>query len=265
MNINKNSAITVLLSIINRSDKNSVDFVLAKYFLEHIFDMQHLNVFDISQECFVDRSSIRRFCKKYGFENFKEFKLQMKVILDSRSYMFSYLGSGNYCTLLEQQFSEMLHDMNTLFTKDILQKLAKEIYASDKVYILVSDFSRYACEKFQRSMLYANKILYVLSNHYEDILYNTQDKQNLVLTFSVTGHYARDIIEIVQDNNQRNYLFTTNRDPFFTKYYNKIYYLSTEEHVNKRSVFSDYSLEVLQELIFNEYMNYIHREDRGLK
>ena len=64
----------ILFSIINKGEVETANYAIAMYLLEHYGDIKSINILDMAEECFVDRSTIRRFFVKYGFDSFKEFK-----------------------------------------------------------------------------------------------------------------------------------------------------------------------------------------------
>ena len=66
-----------LIAILNEGN-DSTDVFIAKYFMKNFGRMHDLNVYDVAQECFVDRATIRRFAQKLGYANFKEMKEQFE-------------------------------------------------------------------------------------------------------------------------------------------------------------------------------------------
>jgi len=56
------------------------------YLLEHYGDIKNINILDMAEECFVDRSTIRRFFVKYGFDSFKEFKEHYENSFEERYF-----------------------------------------------------------------------------------------------------------------------------------------------------------------------------------
>ena len=70
MGLNILRLLNSLISLINDGEENSSDVVIAKYLLENYNQLQNLNIYDVAEKCYVDRSTIRRLAKKLGFDNF---------------------------------------------------------------------------------------------------------------------------------------------------------------------------------------------------
>lgn len=63
-----------LLSVLNTTEYDATNSVLARYFLEHFDQLDQLNVYDVADACYTSRSGIRRFCQSIGLDNFSDLK-----------------------------------------------------------------------------------------------------------------------------------------------------------------------------------------------
>ena len=72
--INRFGLLNALLNIINNFDEEDSKVIIAKYFLKNIDRIEEINIYNAADECFVARSSIRRFAKYIGFNNFRNLK-----------------------------------------------------------------------------------------------------------------------------------------------------------------------------------------------
>ena len=48
----------ILFSIINKGEAETANYAIAMYLLEHYGDIKNINILDMAEECFVDRSTI---------------------------------------------------------------------------------------------------------------------------------------------------------------------------------------------------------------
>lgn len=69
------SLTSTLLDIINSNEDGKTDVVLAKYLIDHIYELQEKSVYDIADETFTSRSSVQRFFKRIGFDSYSKVKL----------------------------------------------------------------------------------------------------------------------------------------------------------------------------------------------
>lgn len=253
--INQNGRLNLLLGILNKNedDENSVDFELAKYFLDNYNKISKMNIYDVSQECYVDRSSIRRFCQMHGFDNFRKFKRH--GLEDSDLFLLSNSNVENYCQYIITNIKDMVQEIEELYTKERIDSVAEKIYEADRVVILSSDTSCYMCGEFQRAMTIAGKIIRIVSNNLEDNrLLNSLCDKDFLMTISVTGYFAKETLNLIQTIKSDRLLLTTNHYENFEKYYGTIFYLSKNSYVRTRSVYSTYGLEIFLDMLFNEYM-----------
>ena len=73
--INKLGFLNSLIEIVNNNmEEDAATSVLARYFLVNFNRLPELNIYDVAENCFVTRSSVRRFCQSLGFDNYKELK-----------------------------------------------------------------------------------------------------------------------------------------------------------------------------------------------
>ena len=73
--------LTSLLSLLNRNDENDTDFVIARYFLNHLRELKDTSIYKIADECYVSRSSVQRFIKNIGYDSFTSMKASIDEII----------------------------------------------------------------------------------------------------------------------------------------------------------------------------------------
>ena len=79
--INKLGFLNSLIEIVNNNmEEDAATSVLARYFLVNFNRLPELNIYDVAENCFVTRSSVRRFCQSLGFDNYKELKKQLEIL-----------------------------------------------------------------------------------------------------------------------------------------------------------------------------------------
>lgn len=64
----------VLLSYIASNDEHSVNCRIANHILDHLDELKETTISELAKQCFVSVSSISRFCREIGFEDFSELK-----------------------------------------------------------------------------------------------------------------------------------------------------------------------------------------------
>ncbi|MBM6931670.1 MurR/RpiR family transcriptional regulator [[Clostridium] spiroforme] len=72
----------LLVMIFDSYDKNSINYILAKYFIDHIHEIENMTLKELSLDSHVSISAINRFLKLLGFNSFKQAKSYVKVGFD---------------------------------------------------------------------------------------------------------------------------------------------------------------------------------------
>ena len=73
--------LTSLLSILNKNDENDTDFIIARYFLDHLDEIKNTSIYTVAEECFLSRSSVQRFIKNIGYESYTQLKKGLDEVL----------------------------------------------------------------------------------------------------------------------------------------------------------------------------------------
>lgn len=256
MNINRLSLLNSLFSIINENNKESPNYVLAHYFLEHYHKLSELNIYDISAECFVSRASVRRFCKSIGYENFLDLKTAFKEYDDKYSYYMKHSNRENYRESLTREINEMIVELDKRMNVDEVDKIAERIYKSKSVVFLTAGAAMSIVQEFQQSMIFHGKIINLVSDAYTDnTLVNTLDKEDMVVTISAMGTFAMVSRDYISESNAYKVLITVNRNENFKDWYDKVYHLSSvDRSENGRSVYEKYGISYMFDIIYSVYV-----------
>lgn len=256
MNINRLSLLNSLFSIINENNQESSNYVIANYFLRHYHQLSELNIYDVAAECFVSRSSVRRFCISIGFENFLDLKNAFKEYDDKYSYYMKHSNRENYRESLTKEINEMIVELDKRMNIDEVDKIADRIYKSKKVVFLTSGSSMSTIQEFQQSMIFHGKIINIVSDLYTDKPFiSTLDKNDIIITISAMGNFAMASREYVLQSNAYKILITVNRDKEFKKWYDKVYHLSSIDRSNEgRSVYEKYGISYMFDIIYSAYV-----------
>ena len=67
----------ILLSLMNSESADSNNNRIAKYILEHIDELENVSISDLARKCYVSNSSISRFCRAIGLQDYNELRNQV--------------------------------------------------------------------------------------------------------------------------------------------------------------------------------------------
>ncbi|SFU88275.1 transcriptional regulator, RpiR family [Clostridium sp. DSM 8431] len=256
MNINRMSLLGSLFSVINESNHKDTNYVLAQYFLENYHKLSELNIFNVAEECYVSRSSIRRFCKSIGYENFVELKKQFAEYDDQYKYYMMHSNRENYRELLTNEINEMIKELDKRMNEEEVERIADKIYKSRYVVFLTSDTSTAVVQEFQKSMIFFGKVIKIISDVYTDkSLISSLDERDVLFVISSTGTFAKASRDFIEKNKAEKILITVNRDEEFKEWYDKIYHLSSKDRSKDgRSVYGKYGISYMFDIIYSAYL-----------
>lgn len=248
------SLMNSLLTVLNSTDLDSSDNVLAHYFLEHFDHLRELNVYDVAEQCYTSRSGIRRFCQSIGFDNFSELKSCNWEWGTHRDFFVGYTDHPDFKGHLASSVDDMMQAINSLIDDADLDTLAASIHDANEVLLLSSDFSSMAVREFQQSMLYMHKIIRILTDSFGDVDgFKAMAPQDLIVVISASGNYARAARRQLGESSAIKVLITLNRDEQLAEPYDAVLYLSEGDYYGLRTVYAKYGINYFFDLLYNRY------------
>ncbi|MDO3410955.1 MurR/RpiR family transcriptional regulator [Saccharibacillus sp. CPCC 101409] len=249
------SLLHTLFAIINEGNVGDSAYVLAHYFLEHYGELRHLNIFDVASDCFVSRSSVRRFCKAIGYDNFVDLKAEFARYDQVYYANIQSSRQERYKQQLFDEIEKMIRDVSSSLTDDMLRSFVDRIHASRYTVFLIPGAYSGAVKDFQEKMLAHNRIVYVVFENYMDNeLIRSLDERDLLITLSVSGVFAEEAAGFTESLNVRNALITGNRAFSAKERYDELYYLSErpDGRINT-PVYSRYGVTFMLDVLYSEY------------
>jgi len=258
-NIRNFNLLTSLLSILNLNNEDDTDFIIARYFLNHLEEIKDISIYTVAEECFVSRSSVQRFIKNIGFDSYTQLKLGLDEVLNHQNGFVSYTDHSDYRNYISQSIENMLKDIEEASRSDDFHHLADLVTQAENIVILTAEDSSSACRLFQQEILTTGKLIRILSSASSNIsLLNTLTENDLLLVCSVTGNFAIAIDHQLKEVKASKCLITLNHTTFFENSYSFIYYLSkrlnisTRNITSARNVYNNYGLTFFFDLFYHE-------------
>lgn len=260
MKANRISLLHSLFSIINENEENDSNYVLAHYFLNHYHELNSLNIYDVADKCFVSRSSVRRFCKSLGYENFLDLKNEFSTYDDQNQSYMKYAKRVNYRELLTSEINEMIKELNKRMDTREVYNIAEKMKNSRHIVFLTSGTLAGYVKDFQQSMIFNKKVINVVSELYSDNkLLNKLDERDYLITISTTGTFAYASYPLIAESEAHKTLITLRRDPIFNRWYDKIYHLSAEDRSQSgENVYGKYGINYMLDIIYSEYTSHFN-------
>lgn len=254
--LNKYGLLNSLLGIINNYDEDDSKVIIAKYFLAHFDKLDEINIFDAADECYVTRTSIRRFAKFIGFDNFRHLKKDH----EQYDYYLHFEGKEHYPNYLADQITQMAANLKNQDEKEIVH-MVKAIMEAREIIFLVSDIYGSRCLEFQKEMIFSGKMVRIVSYNFSDskVLKRIQ-ANDLIIVISVLGSFTYQIAELIDSVHCTKSIITSKVDENILNKYDLILPMVKIDAPSTKTVYHTIAIEYYLDAIYHEYRKQIRKK-----
>lgn len=254
------SLTTTLLDIINSNEEDKTDVVLAKYLIDHIYELQEKSVYDIADETFTSRSSVQRFFKRIGFDSYSKVKLSLlESIIHGKRY-YQFYKQDSFVNNYNEDLISLIHEMSEFSQSEQLDHFVDLIHSSRTVVLNFSEGSTSAPYEFQEALVYLNKDIRLVTNSTinKDFL-SSLTYEDTFITLSMSGNYAIATLNEVAQMDTNKVLISLNNSKILSDTYDKIITFShnnmTYDYIQNgmQNAYTIYGFSYLFDLILNKY------------
>ncbi|WP_099221958.1 MurR/RpiR family transcriptional regulator [Listeria costaricensis] len=256
MDIKRLSLLHRLTRILDRNQFGTVDYELAKFFLENYRSIGAMNIYEIAEQNFVSRASIRRFACHIGYENFAEMKQHFQDFDEGAEVYRAFHGAADFRTELYRALSLMMKELNVRMNSSEVSWLVKEIEQVEEVAFIASSHIAGILQTFQQELVIFGKRVTLLSNK-EDICASLDyfGPETMVIVFSISGLLAETLAPLIDRFTGKKILFTLKRAPTFNRGFGKIYHLRSQENTEVPDVlYYSYAVHYVLDVILSEFL-----------
>lgn len=247
----------LLLAEITSQSTNTTNSQIASYILNHLNEVRNDSIKELAQKCFVSPSSVSRFCRDMGLNDFAELReliaetdLKFEVCSDSDDME---IQKKEYVNQVQEGIAMACGSLNMMQ----IETLVKDIHRYKKVSAFGLLKAETAAMNLQTNLMMLGKLVNTKVHFSQQIEYLEQaDEEDLIIIFSYTGIYF-------------DYEYPQNRiHPNISR--PKIYFITGNPYV-KKSAFLDevihfdsrqnqpshpYQLQIAADLIAQTYAHY---------
>lgn len=254
------SLTSTLLDIINSNEDDKTDVVLAKYLIEHIYELQEKSVYDIADETFTSRSSVQRFFKRIGFDSYSKVKLSLlESIMHGKRY-FRFYKQENFVENYNKDLVSMIHEMSEFSESEQLDHFVDLIHSSRTVVLNFSEGSTSAPYEFQEALVNLNKDIRLVTNStINKEFLSSLTYEDTFITLSMSGNYAIATLNEVAQIQANKVLISLNNSKLLSDTYDKIITFShnnlTYDYIQNgmRNAYTIYGFSYLFDLVLYKY------------
>lgn len=254
--LNKYGLLNSLLGIINNYDEDDSRVIIAKYFLTHFDRLDEINIYDAADECFVTRTSIRRFAKFIGFDNFRHLKKDH----EQYDYYLQFDEKDNYPGYLADQIIQMADNLRNVVGTEIDQ-VVKTIMGSREIIFLVSDIYGARCLEFQKEMIFSGKMVRIVSYNYsENKVLKNINPDDLIIVISVLGSFTYQINDFINTLHCKKAIMTSMEDDDMLGKYDLVLPMGEIGHPSSKTVYHTLAIEYYLDVVYHEYQKQVRKK-----
>lgn len=250
----------VFLSELVSSNDGSTNCQIAVYILKHIDEVKKCNINELANKCHVANSSISRFCKEIGLNDFTE----LKELMITTSFNFDLYSNHQSINTRSFDFITRVKDSLDLVAEslnyEVLNRLAKNLDRYDKIGIFGLLKAETVAINLQSDLLMLGKVAStkVSFKHQLEYIKNATDK-DLIIIFSYTGIYFEHTFPRrtpKQHAKPRVYFITSDYNSMSNKYFDEVIcFKSMQDYASH-----PFQLQLVGSLIAQNYAYYLTKK-----
>ena len=235
----------ILLGIIQSEPNDSIDCQIANYLLEHIQDLNDVTANDLAQTCQVSKSSISRFTRRIGFNDFYELKHMLHHYQPNLS-KFDFTSLSNDSNSMIQYIetvSQHIQNLTNNLDFKAIEEITDDIYHYPKVIIAGSLQANNICFNLQLNLFSSGKVTQAKVKYSElrEII-DKSDSQTLIIVLSSTGKFFQRLFvrdqRLLRKDKPKIYLITASAK------LNELPYVDKAIHFHALSDFASGSIQI---------------------
>lgn len=180
----------VFLSTLASEKKDSTNSQITTYLLNHLDDIRDIGIQEMAKECHVAMSSISRFCKEIGLNDFNE----LRELLASTNMTFEKYSRASSMQQRLDDYSDKVKESIDMVERSIdmqqISLLCNEIKRYKKVAAFGLMKAGAVAYNLQSDLLMLGKQVYSNISYNQQLQYIlSATKEDLIIIFSYTGCY----------------------------------------------------------------------------
>ncbi|NMM65762.1 MurR/RpiR family transcriptional regulator [Clostridium sp. P21] len=183
---------------------------LAQYILQNKNQIKKLSIQELSEETFISKSGIHRFCKKIGINGFNDLKVKLAQDIVEESKVDNQIdvnfpfNSNDTQKIIAQKLLKLyeasIADTYNSIDLEVLNKSAKLLKNADIIDIYTHAHNINVAENFQDKMRTIGRLVNCPKSFYDQRCTATASKKNhvsIILSYSGRATFLPSIVEIL--------------------------------------------------------------------
>lgn len=251
----------IFLSTIASENDGTTNCQIANYILGNIEAIKKYTISDLAKSCHVANSSISRFCREIGLDDFTE----LKELINNNSMEFQTYSDAETTKQRAVEFSkntiQSLENAVNTVNYSAIDELVKDIDIYDNIAVFGLLKAQTVAMNLQSDLLMLGKVVTSKLPFKEQVEYlNTASKDQLVIIFSYKGiyfdyWYPKRIPKY--SSKPKIYFITSNKDVKENEYFDRvIHFDSLQDYASH-----PFQLQLIGSIIAQSYAYYLKKRE----
>lgn len=185
-----------LLIVLNEENPESTYYFIALTMLQHLEELRELSIGQLADLCMVSKSTISKFVRHIGYEDFADFRYG--TIFQKNKYGYSFSYAENVIRYIEDNSLDaflltVFHDISATYQSldwSAVDRLVRDLAQYQKVAAFGLLFSETAALDLQTKLVYSKKFIVTnLNDLKQDNYIENAGKDTLIIVFSDSGEF----------------------------------------------------------------------------
>lgn len=225
-----------LSAILNHEKKDSPYYRIAHYFAENIYKLKRISIQDIAKDCFVSKSTVSRFCRDVGYEDYFELNHDVYHLAETRFNKFLRYDQDSFEERASRYYRDLasgLEYARKYISQSDVEYLTALLFRYRDIVILGSLHSHSVSEYFQHDLGLLNKVVTapMLPENQQEFI-RSSDSNTLILVVSCRGNYFNQMIQDCKPQTSETgpyVLITNNPNMKNNALYDRVIYIPCQE------------------------------------
>jgi DNA-binding MurR/RpiR family transcriptional regulator len=209
----------ILSAVLEKEEMGSTNYIIADYIIKNFSHLENISTTQLANACNVSKSSISRFCRKVGLEDFFSLKVLIMNYSPERTistkYNFTKTSGDDISDFINEYANKIERIENTLDRK-ALHELTNDIHRYENVYLMGMQQSGGIIMALQNDLVSFNTYVSpIIEPKKQKEILLTSTSKDLIIVFSATGSFFEKVVPRIQNMKRsempRIYVITVNQ------------------------------------------------------
>lgn len=237
---------------------------IVEYLLLNKDSIGKITIQELAKETYTSNATVIRFCQKFGYKGYKEFKLALILEVESMKYLVNTVDYSKPFKIAETPerivnsiyslYKETIDEVQSEINITDLEYIANSMCKSNRIFIFAKGDAKLTVKSFMNKLAKINYFPVLATENNEErhlVSYINKDDIVIFVTYSGVVDKYKYCIDTLVKNKIKIVVITANIDSYITKYSDRFILIPNKEKDDKIATFySQLVFEYILNLLF---------------